>query len=142
MYHFEVSWGESPDLATVNETPSEPYVGLPWGVKLSDADLKSMLTVRASAESGGQSLRNVGLQLDHVCAAEGAMSAAEASAVSALMVERIVTVRLAAIDADGWRRIWISADFARVGCWRGGSGQRPGVATAQQNALLSYLLST
>lgn len=92
MYHFDVSWGESPDLATAKETPSEPYVGLPCGVKLSEADLKSMLTVRASAESGGQSLRKVGLQLDQVCAAEGASSAAEARAASALMVERMVDV--------------------------------------------------
>jgi hypothetical protein len=66
MYHFDVSWGESPDLATVKETPSLLYVGLPWVVKLSEAELKSMLTVRASAESDGQLLWRVGLQFDHV----------------------------------------------------------------------------
>ena len=93
MYHLDVSCGESPDLATVKETPSLPYVGLPWAVKLSDAELKSMLTVRASAESGGQSLRSVGLQFDHVWAVEGATSdAAEARAASARMVERMVDV--------------------------------------------------
>lgn len=52
-----------------------------------------MLTVRPSAESGGQSLRNVGLQFDHVWAMEGEIRvAAEASAASARMDERIVYV--------------------------------------------------
>lgn len=71
MYHSEVSWGASPDFDMVKATPSLPYVGLPWGVKLSDFELKSMFTVLPNAESGGQSLRKVGLQLDHVCAVEG-----------------------------------------------------------------------
>jgi hypothetical protein len=92
MYHFDVSWGESPDCLMVNETPSEPYVGLPWAVKLSDADVKSMLTVFPSAVSGGQSLRNVGLQFVYVCAFEVAMRAAEARAAMALIVERILGV--------------------------------------------------
>jgi len=48
-----------------------------------------MLTVFPSAESGGQSVRNVGLQLDHVCAVEGTMSTAEARAASACTAERI-----------------------------------------------------
>jgi len=75
----------------VNETPSLPYVGFDWGVKLSDSELRSMLTVRASAESGGQSVRTVGLQFVYVCAAEGAIrQATDASAARALIVERIV----------------------------------------------------
>ena len=90
MYHFEVSCGASPDLEMVKETPSLPYVGFDCGVKLSDAELKSMLTVRANAESGGQSVRTVGLQLVYVCAVEGAMRhAAEARATRALIVERM-----------------------------------------------------
>ena len=65
----------------------------PWGVKLSDDDEKSMLTVRPRAESGGQSLRRVGLQLVYVCADEGATRrAAEAKATTALMVERMLYV--------------------------------------------------
>lgn len=53
----------------------------------------SMLTVRASAESGGQSVRTVGLQLVYVCATEGEMrQAAEASAARALIVERMLNV--------------------------------------------------
>lgn len=93
MYHFDVSCGASPDFEMVNETPSLLYVGFDWGVKLSDAELKSMLTVRASAESGGQSVRTVGLQFVYVCAVEGEMRhAAEASAARALIVERIVIV--------------------------------------------------
>jgi hypothetical protein len=93
MYHLEISCGESPDLATVKDTPSLPYVGLPCDVKLSEEDFKSMLTVRPRAESGGQSLRSVGLQFDHVWASEGAMSvAADASAASDRMAERIANV--------------------------------------------------
>lgn len=93
MYHFDVSVGESPVFATVNAAPLESYVGFPWGVKLSDAEVKSMLTVRPSAESGGQSLRNVGLQLVYVCAVEGTMKkAAEASAATVRMGERISKV--------------------------------------------------
>ena len=87
----------------VNETPSEPYVGLPWGVKLSDSDEKSMLTVRASAESGGQSARCKGLQLDHVCAFEVVMKAVAARAASALTVERMLDVKVGdviAIEGD------------------------------------------
>jgi hypothetical protein len=90
MYHFDVSCGASPDLEMVKETPSLPYVGSDCGVKLSDAELKSMLTVRANAESGGQSVRTVGLQLVYVCAVEGATRhAAEARAARALIVERM-----------------------------------------------------
>ena len=55
MYHFEVSWGESPDLATVKPAPFESYVGFPWGVKESeDPDVKSMVTDLPSAVSAGQ----------------------------------------------------------------------------------------
>jgi hypothetical protein len=50
-----------------------------------------MLTVRPSAESGGQSLRSVGLQLDQVCADMGAMRmATEVNATSDRMEERIL----------------------------------------------------
>jgi hypothetical protein len=50
----------------------ESYVGLPEGVKLSDAPLvKSMLTDLPSAESGGQLPCVRGLQLLNVCATEG-----------------------------------------------------------------------
>lgn len=94
MYHFEVSWGESPDLATVNETPLESYVGLPCGVKLSEDEVKSILTVRPRAESGGQSERAVGLQLLYVCANEGTTKdAAEARAAIARSVDRILSAR-------------------------------------------------
>lgn len=94
----------------VNETPSLPYVGFDWGVKLSDAELRSMLTVRARAESGGQSVRIVGLQLVYVCALEGAMRhAAEARAARALMVERMLMVlesgNLVTIEANKGRRV-------------------------------------
>ena len=52
-----------------------------------------MLTVRASAESAGQSDRTVGLQFVYVCAVEGEMRhAAEASAAKALIVERMLVV--------------------------------------------------
>lgn len=52
-----------------------------------------MLTVRASAESGGQSVRTVGLQFVYVCAVEGEMRhAAEASAARARIVERMLIV--------------------------------------------------
>lgn len=55
MYHFDVNWGESPDLATVNEAPLELYVGLPWGVKESDApSVKSIVTDLLRAGSAGQ----------------------------------------------------------------------------------------
>ena len=64
MYHFEVIWGESPDFATVKEAPSDPNVGFPWLVKLSEAPLvKSTLTLLPSAESGGQLPDVRGLQL-------------------------------------------------------------------------------
>lgn len=92
MYHSDVSCGASPDDLMVKETPSSPYVGLPCGVKLSDSEEKSMLTVLPRAESGGQSLRRVGLQLDHVWALERAKRATEARAVSARIVERILVV--------------------------------------------------
>ena len=76
----------------MKEMPLESYVGLPWGVKLSEDDRKSILTVRPSAESGGQSLRVVGLQLVYVCAVEGATRrAAEARAATARRAERMVT---------------------------------------------------
>lgn len=69
MYHFEVSWGESPDLAIAKLTPLESYVGLPCGVKLSDAPfVKSILTDLPSAESAGQLADVRGLQLVYVCA--------------------------------------------------------------------------
>jgi hypothetical protein len=91
MYHFDVSCGESPDFATVKDTPPSPYVGLPCGVKLSDSDEKSMSTVLPSAESGGQLLEVVGLQFVYVCAAEGATrNATEARAATALAVDRIM----------------------------------------------------
>ena len=55
MYHFEFIWGESPDLATVNAAPSEPYDGEPCSVNESEGPLvKSMSTDRPSAEFGGQ----------------------------------------------------------------------------------------
>ena len=55
IYHFETRRGESPDAATVNEAPFEPYVGLPWGVNESEApDVKSIFTDLPSAVSGGQ----------------------------------------------------------------------------------------
>ena len=55
MYHFDVNCGESPDLATVNEAPLESYVGLPWGVKESDAPfVKSTVTDLPRAGSAGQ----------------------------------------------------------------------------------------
>lgn len=55
MYHFELSCGESPDLATVKVAPLESYVGLPWGVKESDApSAKLMLTDLPRAGSAGQ----------------------------------------------------------------------------------------
>ena len=90
MYHSDVSCGASPDDLMVKETPSSPYVGLPCGVKLSDSEEKSMLTVLPRAESGGQSVRNVGLQLDHVWAAEGAMRAEARAAKALTVVERIL----------------------------------------------------
>lgn len=55
MYHFEVSCGESPDLATVKEAPLESKVGLPCGVKESDGPLaKSTETDVPKAGSAGQ----------------------------------------------------------------------------------------
>lgn len=55
MYHFDVSWGESPDLATVKEAPLESYEGLPCEVKESEApEVKSIVTDFPSAVSGGQ----------------------------------------------------------------------------------------
>lgn len=63
MYHFEVTLGLSPCLATVKDAPSLPNVGLPSAVKLSDAEVKSMFTVLPNAESGGQDELLVGLQL-------------------------------------------------------------------------------
>ena len=55
MYHFETRSGESPDPATVNEAPFEPYVGLPWAVNESEApEVKSIFTDLPSAVSGGQ----------------------------------------------------------------------------------------
>ena len=55
MYHFEVTRGESPGLATVKLAPLESYVGLPWGVKESDGpSVKSMLTDLPRAGSAGQ----------------------------------------------------------------------------------------
>ena len=67
MYHRDVNWGLSPDWATVNETPSESYVGPLWGVKLSDEPwVKSISTARPSAESGGHDDVNRGLQLLYV----------------------------------------------------------------------------
>ena len=80
-------------MEMVNETPSLLYVGFDWGVKLSDAELRSMLTVRASAESAGQSVRTVGLQLVYVWAVEREMRhAAEARAAKVLIVERMLIV--------------------------------------------------
>lgn len=55
MYHFEFSCGASPDLATVKEAPLESYVGLPWGVKESEApEAKSIATALPSAVFGEQ----------------------------------------------------------------------------------------
>ena len=52
-----------------------------------------MLTVRASAESAGQSFRTVGLQLVYVWAVEREMRhAAEARAAKVLIVERMLIV--------------------------------------------------
>lgn len=42
MYHFEVIIGESPDFATVNVAPFEPYDGDPVAVKLSEAPVKAI----------------------------------------------------------------------------------------------------
>jgi EamA domain-containing membrane protein RarD len=98
----------------VKETPSLPYVGFDCGVKLSEAELKSMLTVRANAESGGQSVRIVGLQLVYVWAVAGAMRhAAEASAARALMVERMLLLccGLVTIEANEGRRVVDVAQF-------------------------------
>jgi hypothetical protein len=54
MYHFEVNKGESPDFAIVNTAPSEPYVGLPLGVKaLEEPCVKSMVVDFPRAGSGG-----------------------------------------------------------------------------------------
>ena len=55
MYHFEFSCGASPDLATVKEAPLESYVGLPCGVKESEApEAKSIATALPSAVFGEQ----------------------------------------------------------------------------------------
>ena len=55
IYHLEVTWGESPGLATVNVAPFESYVGLPWGVKESDGpSVKSMFTALPNAGFAGQ----------------------------------------------------------------------------------------
>jgi hypothetical protein len=92
MYHLEERLGLSPDFATVKEAPSEPYVGLPDVMKLSDADEKSMLTVLPSAETGWQSWAK-GLQEENVCAAMGrAKKAAVAKAAAALIVDRMADV--------------------------------------------------
>lgn len=54
-YHFEMTCGESPPRATVKAAPSEPYVVAPVDVKESEApEVKSTLTERPRAESGGQ----------------------------------------------------------------------------------------
>ena len=69
MYHFDISSGESPDFATVKEAPLESYVGLPCGVKESDAPaVKSILTAFPSAGFGGQLPPCKGLQVEYVCA--------------------------------------------------------------------------
>jgi hypothetical protein len=53
-----------------------------------------MLTVRPSAESGGQSDRVIGLQLLYVCAVVGATrSVAEAMAARVRIVDRMMPVR-------------------------------------------------
>lgn len=50
-----MSWGASPDLATVKETPFESYVGLPSVVKeLTEPFVKSTLMDFPKAVSGGQ----------------------------------------------------------------------------------------
>lgn len=55
MYHFELSRGESPGSATVNEAPLESYVGLPCGVKESEGPaVKSMVTALPKAGFAGQ----------------------------------------------------------------------------------------
>ncbi len=54
MYHFDVSIGESPDLATVKEAPLESYFMFPWAVKLSEALVRSIFTALPRAELGGQ----------------------------------------------------------------------------------------
>ena len=72
MYHREVSCGESPDCRTLKPTPLEPYVGLDWGVKLSEAPcVKSMFTVLPNAESAGHPCCVRGLQFVYVCATDG-----------------------------------------------------------------------
>ena len=57
-----------------------------------------MSTVLPSAESGGQSVRRVGLQLDHVCAAEGTYKTVESRAARTLVVERILVK--VTVDSD------------------------------------------
>ncbi|KAL8757778.1 MAG: hypothetical protein Q9184_004116 [Pyrenodesmia sp. 2 TL-2023] len=55
MYHFELSRGESPGSATVNEAPLESYVGLPCGVKESEGPAeKSTVTALPKAGFAGQ----------------------------------------------------------------------------------------
>ena len=72
MYHFDVNCGASPGEDTVNDTPSELYVGLPSGENWFDGpEVKSADIEPPSAGSGRQFHCTKGLQEEYVCWREG-----------------------------------------------------------------------